>query len=75
MEKSRNFVSPEKWEPRCVSTCVSVDGLHHLRLLSIFSRACSSRVTYLLSTVSVGVFVCMSVCLYVCGQLEFNFKY
>ena len=30
------------------------------------SRACSSRATYLLSIVSVGVFVCRYVCMYVC---------
>ena len=48
-------------------------------ILTIFSRTCSSRATYLLTTVSVGmcvcVSVCMYVCMYVCGQLQFNFKY
>ena len=32
----------------------------------VFSRACSSRATYLLTTVSVGMCVCVSVCMYVC---------
>ena len=34
--------------------------------LLLFSRTCSSRATYLLSTVSVGMCVCVSVCMYVC---------
>ena len=34
-----------------------------------------SGATYLLSMVSVGMCVCMYVCLCMCGQLKFNFKY
>ena len=34
------------------------------------SRACSSRVTYLLTTVSVGMCVCVSVCMYVCMYVD-----